>query len=99
MISGGRMSDKENLKAVVVVWDDAFDGPGGWIDPAKYEPHIIDPITIGWVIDEYAEKYLTLYSSFYYDDDGILICSNPMHIPRGMIRSITPVKIKKSGDS
>lgn len=93
------MSEKEAPKAIAVVWDDAFDGPGGWVDPAKYEPFVVDPITIGWVLDENSEKYLTLYSSYYYDEDGTLICSNPMHIPRGMIKSITAVKLKKSGDS
>jgi hypothetical protein len=91
------MSRKNKIKAVMVVWDDAFDGPGGWVYPDKYRPFIVDPITIGWLLNNDDEKYLTLYSSYYYDEDGALICSNPMHIPRGMIKSITPIKTRKIG--
>lgn len=92
------MSKTRKIKAVVVIWDDAFDGPGGWVYADKYRPHIVDPITIGWCLDLDEEDYLTLYSSYYYDEDGDLICSNPMHIPRGMIKTITPIKTKKIGD-
>ena len=97
------MSKNHKIKALAVVWDDAFDGPGGWVDPTRYRPHIVDPITIGWFVEwddaeENPDPYLTLYSSYYYDDDGDLICSNPMHIPRGMIRRITRIKTKKIGD-
>ena len=36
MIEVAHMSEREELKAVVVVWSDAFDGPGGWVDPPNY---------------------------------------------------------------
>lgn len=81
--------DTENPTIAIVIWDDAFDGPGGWVDPERYEPHIVSPATIGWMIDNGDPTYLTIYSSFYYDEDGDIMCSNPMHIPRGMIRRLT----------
>lgn len=83
------MPESESLSIAIVVWDDAFDGPGGWVDPSRYEPHVVCPATIGWIIDNDNSSYLTMYSSFYYDEDGDLMCSNPMHIPRGMIKELT----------
>lgn len=83
------MAESQKPSIAVVTWDDAFDGPGGWVDPSHYEPHIVTPVTIGWLIDNGDHNYLTIYSSFYYDEAGDIMCSNPMHIPRGMIKQLT----------
>lgn len=84
--------------AVLVIWDDAFDGPGGWISPDSYAMHTVRPKTVGWIIDNSDMEYLTVYSSYYLEEDGAIMCSNPMHIPRGMIKSVTILNSESSGE-
>ena len=85
-------------QAVLVTWDDAFDGPGGWVSPNSYDMHTVHPKTLGWIVDNTDSRYLTVYSSYYVEEDGEIMCSNPMHIPRGMIKSVTILTSESSGE-
>jgi len=79
----------------IVTWLDAFDGPTGWIDPLTYKPRPIRPITIGWVIADFLDEYLTLVGTYFIDtneegkDTKAEYYSNPTHIPLKMVQSIT----------
>jgi hypothetical protein len=83
------------LKKVEIVWRDAFDGPQGWVVLGTYEVTPCIPKTIGYLVDSaehgpLLEGHITVCSS-YYEADGELVISNPIHIPNGMMVSIKHV--------
>lgn len=79
----------------IVTWLDAFDGPTGWMDPKSYKPNPIRPISIGWVIPDFLDDYITLAGTFLVDtneenkESKAEYYSNPAHIPLKMVQSIT----------
>jgi len=83
----------EALELVEVIWKDAFEGPGGWLHANTYVPEPVHPHTVGFVLPDSLEDHITVCSSYFYDDEGLLVISNPNHIPRGMVLSITPISI------
>jgi hypothetical protein len=58
------------------------------------EPHPVEPVTLGWVFKEPPlEGYLTVYSTFYRQDDGDIVVSDSNHIPLGMVLDIKHLEL------
>jgi len=79
----------ENLPKVEITWKDTFDGPVGWVRLSCYEPQMVIPRTVGFLVHDVLEGYTTVCSSYFYDDDQDLIISNPVHIPVDMVTNLT----------
>lgn len=84
----------DHLTPVKVVWCDAFDGPSGWTLLTSYKPDSVRPTTVGFLVEDLMDGHLTVCSSFFCGDEGELVISNPIHIPNGMVLSITPLTSK-----
>lgn len=79
------------LTPVMVQWIDAFDGPNGWIeDLEEYQPEACLPITIGYLWPQVLSGYITLVSTYHWDEEEqeIVAVSCPTHIPVGMVKTI-----------
>lgn len=89
---------QNSFDLVIVKWVDAFDGPNGWFDPKDYKPEAAKPVTTGWLIPNFMPGYITVVSTYLYDDDDLTL-SNPVHIPDKWVESLTvipvPANIKK----
>lgn len=81
------------LDLVVVKWQDAFDGPNGWFNPEEYKPEIAEPVTCGWLLPNYLDGYLTVISTYLYEDTDDVVYSNPVHIPESWVVSITKIPV------
>lgn len=77
----------------VVEWIDAFDSDGTWIYKDEYEFDPALPVTVGWVLEGLQEGYITMVSTFCLFKNKADMYSNMMHIPSGMVKSITYVDI------
>lgn len=75
---------------VKVWWADAFDGPQGWVHMESYSPTAVLPFTVGFLLENFLTDYVTVCSSYFYDDNDELVISNPVHIPSGMVKEVTP---------
>lgn len=86
-------------KAVIVEWIDAFDGDETWVYKNDYKIDPALPVTVGWILENANSGYITLISTFCVFQDKEDMYSNVMHIPEGMVKSLTyveiPAKIKK----
>lgn len=93
-----KKQSKSKPQLVAVVWTDAFDGPTGWIDPREYSPHPVTPISIGWLLPDYLQGYITLVGTYLQDsnENKQQYYSNPAHIPLGMVQSITYIDVPKA---
>lgn len=78
---------------VKIVWRDAFAGPSGWISLEDYDPKEVLPCTVGWLIPDVLDGYLTTADTYYIDDDGSPELYNIGHIPKEMVISIEVVEI------
>lgn len=87
-----RKSARTSLDLVVVRWRDAFDGPNGWFYPDEYKPEAAEPVTVGWLVPDYLDGYITVISTFLYDDDDV-VYSNPVHIPSQWVISMTTIPV------
>ena len=77
---------KSEWALVVVHWIDAFDGENGWTDLEKYEPKEATVATVGWLIPDVLQGYVTLVNSYFSDEvDDPKTVGMPIHIPVGMI--------------
>ena len=81
------------LELVVVRWQDAFDGPGGWFDPNEYVPEVAEPVTCGWLLPNYLNGYVTVISTYLYEDSDDVVYSNPVHIPESWVISVTKIPV------
>lgn len=87
-----RKVNHEHLpKLVLIEWLDAFDGHPGWVNLEEYHPHVMKPVTIGWLVPDFMEGHITVMGSYLIDknDDNHVHYSTPSHIPEGMVQSIT----------
>lgn len=86
-------------RPVIVEWVDAFDGDGTWVYKDDYKIDPVKPLTIGWLLDDYDPDYVTVVSTFCVFKQKEDMYSNIMHIPKGMVKSLTyvdiPAKISK----
>lgn len=82
---------KRNPQLAIIVWRDAFDGGGGWVDLKEYKPKSIEPVSVGWIIPDFMEDHITLMGTYLVDqnDSNGVQFSTPSHIPLGMVQSIT----------
>lgn len=80
-------------KFAVVEWIDAFDGDGTWIYKDEYEFDPALPVTVGWILEGLQEGYISMVSTFCQFKHKTDMYSNMMHIPSGMVKSITYVDI------
>lgn len=83
-------SSPQHLALVEVRWIDAFDGPQGWVSYDDYSPTGVSPVTVGFLMKDFMVGHTSVCSSYFYDDNNRLIISNPIHIPTGMVKEVTP---------
>jgi hypothetical protein len=57
----------EKLKLVRVHWEDAFDSENGWIDLSDYHPTTARFETVGFLLPDLLEGYVSVTST--YDPD------------------------------
>jgi hypothetical protein len=77
---------KSEWALVAVHWVDAFDGENGWTDLDKYEPKEATVVTVGWLIPDVLQGYITLVNSYFPDEvEDPKTVGMPIHIPLGMI--------------
>jgi len=86
-------------RPVIVEWVDAFDGDGPWVYKDEYRIDPVNPTTIGWLLEDHHDDYITLVSTFCVFREKEDMYGNIMHIPKGMVKSLTyvdiPAKISK----
>jgi hypothetical protein len=86
-------------KAAIIEWVDAFDGEDTWVYKGDYKIDPALPVTIGWVLENQHPEYVTMISTFCVFNDKPDLYSNVMHVPVGMVKSLTyidiPAKISK----
>jgi hypothetical protein len=84
-------------KLVIIEWLDAFDGPTGWLYLEEYKPKSVKPITTGWILPDFLEGYTTVVSTYLQDfNEKCILYSDPVHIPNGMVHSITYLDVPDS---
>jgi len=77
---------KSEWALVVIHWRDAFDGENGWTDLEKYVPEDTTVVTVGWLIPDMLEGYITVVNSYFPDEvDDPKTVGMPIHIPTGMV--------------
>lgn len=87
-----KKSGHEHIPRLVLIeWLDAFDGHPGWVDLEAYHPHMMKPVTVGWLVPDFMEGHITVMGSYLIDknDNNSVHYSTPSHIPEGMVQSIT----------
>lgn len=86
-------------RPVIVEWVDAFDGDGPWVYQDEYKMDPVLPFTVGWLVEDLNPEYITLISTFATFKEKEDLYGNVMHIPKGMVKSLTyvdiPAKISK----
>lgn len=77
---------KSEWALVVIHWRDAFDGENGWTDLDKYAPEDTTVVTVGWLIPDMLEGYITVVNSYFPDEvEDPKTVGMPIHIPTGMV--------------
>ena len=77
---------KSEWPLLVVHWRDAFDGENGWTDLEKYTPEDTTVVTVGWLIPDVLEGYITVVNSYFPDEvEDPKTVGMPIHIPTGMV--------------
>ena len=77
---------KSEWSLVVIHWRDAFDGENGWTDLDKYTPEDTTVVTVGWLIPDMLDGYVTVVNSYFPDEvDDPKTVGMPIHIPVGMV--------------
>jgi len=77
---------KSEWALIVVHWRDAFDGENGWTDLEKYTPEDTTVVTVGWLIPDVLEGYITVVNSYFPDEvEDPKTVGMPIHIPTGMV--------------
>ena len=77
---------KSEWSLVVIHWRDAFDGENGWTDLEKYTPEDTTVVTVGWLIPDVLQGYITLVNSYFPDEvEDPKTVGMPIHIPVGMV--------------
>lgn len=77
---------KSEWALVAIHWMDAFDGENGWTDLDKYEPKEATVVTVGWLIPDVLQGYITLVNSYFPDEvEDPKTVGMPIHIPVGMV--------------
>ena len=84
---------KSKWDLVCVYWFDAFDGENGWTELDKYKPAECTVMTVGWLIPNLLEGYVSLVTSYMPDEvKDPKTVGMPTHIPVGMVKKIFPIK-------
>ena len=77
---------KSEWALIVIHWRDAFDGENGWTDLEKYVPEDTTVVTVGWLIPDILEGYITVVNSYFPDEvEDPKTVGMPIHIPTGMV--------------
>ena len=76
---------------VLIVWQDAFAAPQGWTFLDEYHPEPAYPITVGWLLPDVLDGYITTADTILVQD-GETSYYNVGHIPSGMVKSIEVLK-------
>lgn len=77
---------KSEWSLVVIHWRDAFDGENGWTDLDKYAPEDTTVVTVGWLIPDMLDGYVTVVNSYFPDEvEDPKTVGMPIHIPTGMV--------------
>lgn len=82
-----------SYKLAIIEWVDAFDGDETWVYKDEYNFNPVLPITVGWLLEDLQEGYVSLVSTFCQFKNKPDMYSNMMHVPSGMVKSITYVDI------
>lgn len=86
-------------KLAIIEWIDAFDGDETWVYKDEYDFNPVLPTTVGWILEDLQEGYVSLVSTFCQFKNKADLYSNMMHVPSGMVKSLTyidiPANIKK----
>jgi len=80
-------------KIAIIEWIDAFDDDATWIYKDEHVFTPVLPITVGWILEDLHEGYVTLVSTFCLFSNKPDMYSNMMHIPSGMVKSLTYIDI------
>jgi hypothetical protein len=75
---------------VIIEWVDAFAGPQSWVTLEEYSPVPVTPVTVGWLIPDCLEGFVTTADTYERRDDHIAYY-NIGHIPEKMVTSIKKV--------
>lgn len=89
---------KGQHKLVKIVWKDAFAGPQGWLSLDDYETGPAHPTTIGWLLEDVLDGYITTADTFLLQD-GDITYYNVGHIPVEMILSMEVLESEKKTGS
>lgn len=83
---------------VKIVWQDAFAAPQGWTFLEDYKPEAAYPVTVGWLLPDVIDGYVTTADTILVQGDEISYY-NVGHIPVDMVKSIevleNPDKLSK----
>ena len=74
---------------VLVMWMDAEQIPGPWIDPKDINDKDLMCYSVGFIIKEFKSHIVVAASKFR---DGLLV-GDAFRVPKGMIRAIVPLKL------
>jgi len=66
---------------VIVQWRDAHTGEPGWTYLSDYEPEPCLPLTVGWVVPDCKDGYLTIAGTVMNTADSPDVVSDLNHIP------------------
>lgn len=77
-----RISDRLNLKPVLVIWEDACQG-GGWVDGEEVDLSETIVESVGWLA-HMTDAHMILMQSITDGEHA-----NTVQIPAGMVRSVT----------
>jgi hypothetical protein len=77
---------KSDWSLVCIHWRDAFDGENGWTDLEKYDPTEMTVVTVGYLIPDMLDGYVTVVNSYFPDEvDNPKTAGMCVHIPTGMV--------------
>lgn len=79
---------------VKIMWKDAFAGPHGWLSLDDYEPEPALPITIGWLLPNLLDGYISTADTYLVQDDEVTYY-NVGHIPLEMVQQIEVLEIEE----
>jgi hypothetical protein len=84
-------TDKCPWTLVKVHWDDAHDSENGWIHLSDYKPETARFVTVGYLIPDLLEGYLSLTST--YDPDEAPDCETVGMVTHILARMVTSMQV------
>jgi hypothetical protein len=86
-------TDKCPWSLVKIRWDDAFDSENGWIDLHSYKPEAARFVTVGYLIPDLLDGYLSVTATYDPDEAIEGECVTVGMVTHILARMVTSVQV------